>query len=111
MQTRLTLQPGQKGTKRLAHQYGDRLVCVRYRYDPKKRRRYKTVELIVDEQAWAPEPKPGAVVAVRVRWGEAELARAVRAAGGEWDKTKKVWRLPYREVVALGLQQRRVEGI
>ena len=29
----LHLKPGQKGTKHLVAQYGDRLVCVRYRYD------------------------------------------------------------------------------
>jgi hypothetical protein len=29
----LRLKPGQKGTKRLLAQYGDRLICVRYRYD------------------------------------------------------------------------------
>jgi hypothetical protein len=29
---RLHLKPGQKGTKQLLAQYGDRLICVRYRY-------------------------------------------------------------------------------
>jgi len=28
---RLHLKPGQKGTKQLLAQYGDRLICVRYR--------------------------------------------------------------------------------
>ena len=31
---RLRLKPGQKATKRLLAQYGDRLICVRYRYEP-----------------------------------------------------------------------------
>lgn len=110
-QIRLTLQPGQKGTKRLARQYGNRLVCVRYRYDAVKRKRYKTVELIVDEQRWQPALKPGTLVAVQVKWGEVEMARAVRGAGGHWDKVCKVWRLRYDQVVALGLQHRMVEGI
>ena len=52
MDVRVTLKPGQKGTRRLATRYGDRLVCVRYRYDKVKRKRYKTIELIVDEEAW-----------------------------------------------------------
>ena len=30
---RLHLRPGQKGTKQLLAQYGDRLISVRYRYD------------------------------------------------------------------------------
>ncbi|MGH7551901.1 MAG: hypothetical protein ACREMQ_02610 [Longimicrobiales bacterium] len=29
----LHLKPGEKGTKQLLAQYGDRLICVRYRYD------------------------------------------------------------------------------
>ncbi len=47
MDFRVALKPGQKGTRRLATRYGDRLVCVRYRYDKVKRKRYKTIELIV----------------------------------------------------------------
>jgi hypothetical protein len=33
---RLHLKPGQKGTKQLLAQYGDRLICVRYRYDAQR---------------------------------------------------------------------------
>ena len=33
MKTRLTRKPGQKGTKKLTALYGEKLVCVRYRYD------------------------------------------------------------------------------
>lgn len=31
METRLILSPGQNGTKKLVKQYGEKLVCVRYR--------------------------------------------------------------------------------
>ncbi len=54
MQTRLSLRPGQKGTKKLVVEYGDRLVAVRYRYDAERQRRYKTVELVVEESPWSP---------------------------------------------------------
>ncbi|MEF3274571.1 MAG: hypothetical protein K6356_09260 [Chloroflexus sp.] len=54
MRTRLKLKPGQRGTKKLHAQYGDRLVCVRYRYDTENGRRLKTIELIVEEKAWTP---------------------------------------------------------
>jgi hypothetical protein len=47
MKTRLKLKPGQRGTKKLLTQYGDRFVGVRYRYDAKQKKRFKTVELIV----------------------------------------------------------------
>jgi hypothetical protein len=57
MQTRLSLRPGQKGTKKLVIEYGDRLVAVRYRYDVDRQRRYKTVELVVEESPWSPRIK------------------------------------------------------
>jgi hypothetical protein len=54
METRVTLRPGEKGTKALVAEYGDRLICVRYRYDAAARLRYKTVELVVEQVAWEP---------------------------------------------------------
>jgi hypothetical protein len=56
MEARTTRRPGQKGTKKLVKRFGDRLIFVRYRYDIHRQRRYTTVELIVDEQPWAPTP-------------------------------------------------------
>ena len=78
---RLTLQPGQDGAKGLQAEYGDRLVCVRYRYDAQKQRRYKTVELVVAEEHWAPpalRSAPGQVVAVRVSAPEAMLRQQMK---------------------------------
>lgn len=57
MRTRLKLKPGQNGTKKLLEKYGDVLVCVRYRYDEETQKRYKTVELIVDEGVWHQQPE------------------------------------------------------
>ncbi|MBC8042932.1 MAG: hypothetical protein IAF08_05750 [Rhizobacter sp.] len=56
-QIRSKLKPGQKGTKKLLAEYGAKLVCVRYRYDEVQMKRFKTIELIVDEAAWIPRPK------------------------------------------------------
>jgi hypothetical protein len=87
------LHPGKKGTRKLVKRYGDRLVCVRYRYDKARRKRLKIVELIVDEQDWV----PGVIfptterVLLRVGYGETELREAVNAAGGFWDPEKKGW--------------------
>lgn len=102
-ETRLTLLPGQPGTKKLVDKYGKRLVCVRYRYDRERKRRYKTVELIEDEVAWTP---PEELVGVVVVWGEVELARQVKNAGGVWLPEPKVWQLPYGVAVKLGLKER-----
>ena len=109
METRLTLKPGQKGTKKLLRRYGDDLVCVRYRYDRRKKKRYKTVELIVEEVDWeikSPLPDPKTKVAIRVDWGETELGVKVKKAGGVWDGHKKVWELEYEQVERLGLGER-----
>jgi hypothetical protein len=63
MDIKATLLPGQNGTKQLLAEYGDQLVCVRYRYDKDRFKRFKTVELIVEEKDWIPSnhheiPKP-----------------------------------------------------
>lgn len=98
------MRPGQPGTKRLVERYGDRLVCVRYRYDAARGRRYKTVELVVDEQPWAPSGE--VVVGVRVRLDEPVLRRRVKAAGGMWNASARAWELPYGAVRALALEDR-----
>ena len=115
MVTQTTLQPGQKGTKRLAKKYGDRLVCVRYRFDAETGRRYTTVELIEEtvehptgpkasrpQAGFAPEQRLG----IRVGYAESELRDRVKAAGGIWRPRHKLWELPYQDVVALGLESR-----
>ena len=76
MPTSTTLQPGQRGAKKFVSQYGDRLVCVRYRYDAQKQKRYKTVELMVAEENRTPPaslPAPEQVVAVRASAPEAAV--------------------------------------
>ena len=50
MKSYCNLKPGQDGTKRLVEQYGDKLLCVRYRFDETRGVKVKTVELIVDER-------------------------------------------------------------
>jgi hypothetical protein len=99
---RSTLHPGQKGAKQLHAQYGDRLVCVRYRYDAQRKKRYKTVELIVAEGVWRPRrsPAPTRLVGVRVPVSDAALRRRVKSAGGRWDARRRVWKLRYDRAVA-----------
>ena len=110
MDVRLTLTPGDRGTKKLLGTYGDKLVCVRYRYDKKSRRRYKTVELIIDVVPWKPaKTAKMRTVAVKIRFSEKKLQSAVKNAGGKWDKEKKVWQLPYSDAVRLELESRILE--
>ncbi|MGH8065276.1 MAG: hypothetical protein ACRERE_08570 [Candidatus Entotheonellia bacterium] len=112
MRTRLKLNPGQRGTKKLLTQDGDRLVCVRYRYDAKQKKRFKTVELIVEEIAWEPKARRMAdatLVRIQVALPEVEVRRQVKHAGGRWDSPRRVWKLRYDWVIALGLEGRIVE--
>jgi hypothetical protein len=104
--TSTLLEPGQKGTKQLLEQDGDRLVCVRYRYDAQGKKRFKTVELVVAERDWEPpRPRisPDQIVKVRVAFAEAELRDPVKQAGGTWNPQQRLWRLRYDRAMALGL--------
>ncbi len=106
---RLTLHPDQDGAKGLRAEYGNRLVCVRYRYDAQNQKRYKTVELVVAEGQWTPptpQPAPDQIVAVRVAVPEATIRQQVKSAGGQWDARRGVWKLRYDRVIALGLRKR-----
>jgi len=115
MEARVTLRSGQRGTKKLVQRFGDRLICVRYRYDGSQRKRFTTVEIIVEEAPWHPVTPSGASrpvgdfpdrVAVRVGYGEQALRQQVKAAGGYWDADKRLWHLPLGRVRALGLVDR-----
>ncbi len=107
MRTRLTLQPHQDGAKQLLAQYGERLIRVRYRYDEARKRRIKTVELIVEESSWEPSSyAPSTPVGIRVGLSESDVRRRVKDAGGIWDARRGVWRLRYDQAAALGLVDR-----
>ncbi len=99
---RLHLKPGQKGTKQLLAQYGDRLICVRYRYDAQRKKRFKTVELLVAERDWqprAPRFAPHQTVELRVAFAEVAVRNRVKQAGGTWNPERRVWQLRYDRVV------------
>ena len=108
---RLHLKPGQKGTKQLLAQYGDRLICVRYRYDAQRKKRFKTVELLVAERDWEPRPRfaDDQIVGLRVAFADVAVRTQVKQAGGTWNPERRVWQLRYDRVVALGLNRRIVD--
>ena len=109
---RLHLKPGQKGTKQLLAQHGDRLLCVRYRYDAQRKKRLKTVERLVAERDWEP-PRPrfaqDQIVGLRVAFADVAVRDRVKQAGGTWNPERRVWQLRYDRVVALGLNSRIVD--
>lgn len=108
------LRPGQAGTKKLFAEYGEKLVCVRYRYDAANKRRIKTVELIIEETPWQPPPAKiplNRIMQVKINYDEIALRTQVKAAGGKWNRDKQAWELPYQEVLRLGLVERIVDAI
>jgi hypothetical protein len=130
MQVRLTLLPGQNGTRQLTRKYGNRLICVRYRYDEATRRRYKTIELIESTSPWpadastplpvekprmprspAPAQPEGTGhdkhrTLVNIDFDELELRQKAQKAGGFWVKKEKAWSIPSTQVPILGLSDR-----
>lgn len=108
--TRLTLRPGQNGTKKLREKYGERLLAVRYRYDPARGVRLKTVEIIEEVLPWSramPYGRdPEDLVFVRIDYAETRLREQVKAVGGIWKPERKLWRVPLSAVYGLGLELR-----
>lgn len=109
MITQKKISAGKPGTKKWIKKYGKNFICIRYKYDPEKQRKIKTVELLVEDKPWKKDQEripDNKKVGIRVRYGEKNLGITVRYAGGIWDKNKKLWILPYRQVKALGLEKR-----
>jgi hypothetical protein len=104
------LKPGQDGTKRLAAEYGDRLLCVRYRFDETRGVKIKTVELIVDERPLTkPRFKDDDLVPVRVGYDETALREQLRALRGRWDGERKLWYVRYGRIKGTPLEERLME--
>jgi hypothetical protein len=87
---------------------------MRYRYDAQRKKRFKTVELIVAERDWEPSPSrlrssPDTIVALHVPFADRATREQVKQAGGTWDPGRKTWHLPYDRVVGLGLAGRIVD--
>jgi hypothetical protein len=86
------VKPGQKGSKRLVEQYGDKLLCVRYRYDENRKVRMKTVEIIVEERSWQPpfRFRDDDLAPVAVEYGETALREKLRRLRATWEPQAKV---------------------
>lgn len=113
MHTNTTIQPGQRGAKKFVEQYGDRLVCVRYRQDEQRKKRCKTVELIVEEWPWTPplpRRKQESIVLIKVAFQERELRQQIKEGGGIWNPDQQAWEVRYDRAIALGLKTRIVEA-
>ena len=96
------LAPGENGARRHLHEHGKKLVCVRYREDDFQR--YTTIELVVDIR---PLPRRAeAIVGIAVAYHETELRQRIKNAGGTWDHTARLWRMPRETAYQLRLAER-----
>jgi len=74
-----------------------------------RRQRIITVELIAEVTSWRPQSHRIAMnknVLLKIKYGEIDLGRKVRAAGAIWNRKKKLQELPYQQVLQLGLVDR-----
>ncbi len=124
MKIRTVLKPGKHGTKSLVKEFGQQLVCVRYRYDYIKKKKYKTVELIINEEDWQPpvahpdEERAKQVekgysienkVKLRIALDEQHLQRKVKIHGGIWSKKDQAWLINESAARKAGLSSRIVD--
>ena len=89
--------------------YGDKLVCIRYRYDDQQNEKTKTIELVIERKAWHSKLKwspPNKIMFLRIEYGEVHLRILVKGAGGKWNREKRAWELSLGQVRALGLEER-----
>jgi hypothetical protein len=111
METRLTLRPGQSGTKKLLARYGERLLRVRYLYDAASGRRLKTVELIIESVPWRPRARTprrrdDEIVAVRIAFHETDLRQRAKRLGAVWRPAQKLWEVTWLDAKRLGISDR-----
>ena len=96
------LMPQEAGAQRRAAEFGDKLLCVRYRVDRGRSRRQTTVEIVVDE---APT-LAGLRIGQRIAWAEKDLRLCVKETGGKWGAAPGLPPLPLGSARQLGLEER-----
>jgi hypothetical protein len=111
METRLTRRPGQAGTKKFLDRYGNRLVCVRYRYDTENNCRHKTVELIVETIPWQSRGRRSRrrdeeMIAVRIGYTETDLRERAKRLGAIWRPNHRLWEMRWLDAKRLGIADR-----
>ena len=99
-----TLAPADRGAIELARRYGNALICVRHRTDPKGKVRHTTVELLINSEPI--RPRTAKMVYLQTQPHERALHSVIKTAGGFWDGKRQLWRLPSRVATILNLRDR-----
>ena len=107
-QTRVTktMSPDQPGAIKLAREYGESLICVRYRCNAELTTRYTTVELLLQETPIQRSTEALKLIQVQMPWDDAELRKKAAEMGASWNCNTKRWTMPLYVARALGLTER-----
>ena len=107
-QTRVTktMSPDQPGAIKLARQFGESLICVRYRCNAESTTRYTTVELLLHEAPIQRSLDARKLVQVQMPWDDAQLRKKAADMGALWDCITKRWTMPLYAARMLGLTER-----
>jgi len=111
---RRKFHPGEKGTKRLMRIWGDDLICVRYKYDYKRLKRYTTIELKVDEAPWKPKKIDNflqKLVYIKLMKYETNLHKKVKQHTGRWNKEQLLWEIPLWAALKLKIDHRIISEV
>lgn len=100
------MEPTAPGAKKLATRFGDDLVCVRYRQDRDNKRRYTTVEIVVDAGPMPEDKRIPAQVLIRIAFDELDLRQAAMQQGAVWVARQRAWRMSREAVKHLQLHDR-----
>jgi hypothetical protein len=98
------MQVDTPGAVKLTREYGDALVCVRYRVSPDGSERITTIELEVDRVAVQRKANP--LVSVKIYPSEAKLAALAKTKGARFNAKTRLWRMHQNDAHALGLATR-----
>jgi len=100
------------GVKTFSIQKHELLDQVRHVLRTKHYSKLKTVKLVVEDEPWQLDKDrtpANKLIGLQVFYGETSLGKPIRAVDGRWNRKKKLWELPYRGAVNLGLEERIVE--
>lgn len=93
--------PPLKGSQLWLQRYGQALVCVRYREDPRRAMRYTTVELVVDSRTLPLQPHT--LILVAIDPDDEDTRRRAIELGARWKRRDKAWLIPLQAAIQLDL--------
>jgi|CXWL01.1.fsa_nt_gi hypothetical protein len=99
-----TMQTDARGAIKLTRQFGETLICVRYRLSPDGSTRVTTVELEVDRVAVQRKANPA--VSVKIYASETKLVTRAKEKGAWFNSKTRLWRMHQNDAFALGIADR-----